>query len=68
MPNIEGLEGVEGITLRVTKNELLLMTEDNQELLGFLRENFDLENLRTKGVARGSLNLRESKLEEIKGN
>lgn len=47
---IDGFEGVEAITLKVTRNELLLMTEDNFELLGLLRENVDLEALWVKGV------------------
>jgi hypothetical protein len=41
---------MDAITLKVTRNELLLLTEDNYELLGLLKDNVDLERFRTKGI------------------
>ena len=46
LSRIEGFNDLEPITLRVTKNELLLMTEDNYEILGMLKNNYDIEALR----------------------
>jgi hypothetical protein len=41
---------MDGITLKVTWNELLLMTEENLEFLGMLKATLDLENIWLKGI------------------
>jgi hypothetical protein len=43
------------------------MTEDNFELLGLLRDNIDLENLRVKEIDKERRSLRQTEINIVKG-